>query len=126
MAKHLQQKCTEIALQTEDVIYQEFAYRAVTIAYMKAMVLYIANDMTWEKSIDEFCEWSLDYDLWCKNYFFGEAIMATREESRSKRQYGKAVEGTQHMLSVWMHRGNITLNHETQKYEKTDKYKLKW
>lgn len=150
MAKRLQQKCTEIALQTEDVIYQEFAYRAVTIAYMKAMVLYIANDMTWEKSIDEFCEWSLDYDLWCKNYFFGEAIMAAREASRPKRQYGKgnmlnllsdsfsiaeaeevrkksnkAVEGTQHMLSVWMHRGYITLNRETQKYEKTDKYKLK-
>lgn len=148
MAKRLQQKCTEIALQTEDVIYQEFAYRAVTIAYMKAMVLYIANDMTWEKSIDEFCEWSLDYDLWCKNYFFGEAIQEARNSSRPKRQTNKVnmltllpdtftkndalqmrkqsnldTEGTSRMLRVWAFRGFITINNETQMYEKTDKYR---
>ncbi|MCQ2332218.1 MAG: hypothetical protein MJZ95_03315, partial [Paludibacteraceae bacterium] len=148
MAKRLQQKCTEIALQTEDVIYQEFAYRAVTIAYMKAMVLYIANDMTWDKSIDEFCEWSLDYDLWCKNYFFGEAIQDARNASRPKKQSGRVnmltrlpdtfatadaqqmrkqanldTEGTSRMLRVWVHRGYISFNDETQQYEKTEKYK---
>jgi len=148
MAKRLQQKCTEIALQTEDVIYQEFAYRAVTIAYMKAMVLYIAQDMTWDKTIDEFCEWSLDYDLWCKNYFFGEAIQSAREASKPKikigkgnmlnqlpdtftaddarvirKNLGKEAEKTAHMLAVWTYRGYINYNEETEMFEKTDKYK---
>lgn len=148
MAKRLQQKCTEIALQTEDIIYQEFAYRAVTIAYMKAMVLFIANDMTWDKSIDEFCEWSLDYDLWCKNYFFGDAIQDARNASKPKQSKSKAnmltllpneftksdaqqmrsqanldIEGTSRMLRVWTFRGYISFNNETQMYEKTDKYK---
>jgi len=150
MARRLQQKCTETALQTEDVIYQEFSYRAVTIAYMKAIVLYIANDMTWDKTIGEFCEWSLEYDLWCKNYFFGEAIMAAREASQSKHSYrkcnllnalpdtfsredaqeirktnSKGVEGTNHMLAVWSNRGYIDLDIETKMYVKTDKYKQK-
>jgi len=148
MARRLQKKCTETALQTEDIIYQEFAYRAVTIAYMKAMVLYIANDMTWEKSIEDFCEWSLEYDLWCKNYFFGEAIQTARETSKSKtrigkhnmlnrlpdiftkadaiesrKNAGKETEKTSHMLAVWTHRGYITYNEETDMYEKTAKYK---
>ena len=150
MARRLQQKCNEIAAQTEDVIYQEFAFRAVTIAYMKAMVLYIANDMTWDKSIDEFCEWSLDYDLWCKDYFFGEAIRDANSSSMNqkrtgrvnmltmlpdcfslmdgeeiRRTHGKGIDGTRHMLSVWLHRGYIAFNDETQMYEKTAKYKLK-
>jgi len=150
MAKRLQQKCTEMALQTEDVIYQEFSYRAVTIAYMKAMVLYIAQDMTWDKSIEEFCEWSLEYDLWCKNHFFGDLITEARTLSTAKktsgranmlnrladtfavadaqevrRKQGKDIEGTGHMLSVWLHRGYITYDEETQKYAKTAKYKLK-
>jgi len=150
MAKRLQQKCTEIALQTEDVIYQEFSYRAVTIAYMKAMVLYIANDMTWDKTIDEFCEWSLDYDLWCKNYFFGEDIANARESSQPKKRRGKSnmlkllpdtfsladaqlirknagkdTTATSHMIAVWTHRGYIEYNEETEMYEKTDKYKMK-
>jgi len=137
-----------MALQTEDVIYQEFSYRAVTIAYMKAMVLYIANDMTRDKTIDEFCEWSLDYDLWCKNYFFGEEISSARESSQPKKRRGRSnmlkllpdtfcmadaqlirknagkdTTGTAHMIAVWVHRGYVELNEETEMYEKTVKYK---
>jgi len=150
MARRLQQKCAEIAAQTEDIIYQEFAFRAVTIAYMKAIVLYVAQDMTWDKTIEDFCEWSLDYDLWCKNYFFGELIADARQQTTTKRRYGrgnmlnslpdtftiveaqeirkqgnKSVEGTGHMLAVWTHRGYIEYDEETQQYTKTKKYKFK-
>jgi len=122
----------------------------VTIAYMKAIVLYIAQDMTWDKKIEDFCEWSLDYDLWCKNYFFGEMINTAREASKTKSYVGrgnmlnllpdvfsredaqeirkktnKVVEGTKHMLNVWIYRGYIVYNQETEMYEKTDTYKLK-
>lgn len=149
MARRLQKRCQEIAHQTEDVIYQEFAYRAVTIAYMKGMVLYIANDMTWDKSIEDFCEWSLYYDLWCKNHFFGQEIKEARDASMSrKKRTGrvnmleslpdvfslgdaqevrkraeKSVEGTKQMLNVWVYRGYIAFNEEREMYEKTAKYK---
>lgn len=149
MAKRLQKKCQEIANQTEDIIYQEFAYRAVTIAYMKGIVLYIANDMTWDKTIEEFCEWSLFYDLWCKNYFFGQEIKEARDASKSRKKKtgrvnlleslpdvfsvadaqemrkraDKDVEGTKNMLRVWVHRGYIVFNEEKEMYEKSEKYK---
>ncbi len=149
MARRLQKHCQELAHQTEDVIYQEFAYRAVTIAYMKAMVLYIANDMTWDKSIEDFCEWSLFYDLWCKNHFFGQEIKDARNDSKARnKRHGrvnmleslpdvfsladaqemrkraeKDVDGTKLMLKVWVFRGYITFNDEKQMYEKTPKYK---
>jgi hypothetical protein len=37
-------------------------------------VLYVANGCKWEKSIEDFIRWSLNYDLWCKMEFFGDAI----------------------------------------------------
>ena len=37
----------------------------------KAMVLYLANGEKWEKAIEDFVEWSVKYDLWCKMRFFG-------------------------------------------------------
>lgn len=48
----------------------------------KAMVLYLANGEKWEKAIEDFIEWSVKYDLWCKMRFFGmkweEAIDSDR------------------------------------------------
>jgi hypothetical protein len=44
------------------------------IAWLKACVLYVANGCKWEKSIEGFVRWSLNYDLWCKMQFFGDAI----------------------------------------------------
>ena len=45
--KKLLERCQDIGALTEDDVYKEMSYRAVTIAYMKAMVLYIANGMSW-------------------------------------------------------------------------------
>ena len=41
---------------------------------MKACVLYVANGQKWEKCIDDFIRWSLNYDMWCKMQFFGADI----------------------------------------------------
>jgi len=151
MAERLQRECTEIALQSEDVIYQEFAYRAVAIAYMKAMTLYIANNHTWDKSIEVFCEWSLKYDLWCKNHFFGEEIAAARAASKHRRyryrrgnmlnmlpdaftreQYQEIrrqnnldPDPKNHILSVWKARGYIRYNPDTDMYEKVERYRIR-
>ena len=47
-------------------------------------VLYVANGLKWERSIEDFIRWSLNYDLWCKMQFFGADIekAANSEDAR--------------------------------------------
>ena len=70
----MQEDCAEFARLSQDDIYWNLSHRAIVIAWLKACVLYVANGMKWEKSIEDFVKWSLDYDLWCKMQFFGEDI----------------------------------------------------
>ena len=72
----------ETAQLADNKAYAEFAKRALANGYRKAMVLYLANGEKWEKAIEDFIEWSVKYDLWCKMRFFGmkmeEAIDSDR------------------------------------------------
>ena len=54
--------------------YAEFAKRGLANGFRRAMVLYLANGEKWEKPIEEFIEWSVKYDLWCKMRFFGNQM----------------------------------------------------
>ena len=47
-------------------------------------MLYVANGQKWERTFEDFIRWSLNYDLWCKMQFFGDAIerAANGEDSR--------------------------------------------
>ncbi len=70
----LQRECADFARLSQNETYWNLSHRACVIAWLKACVLYVANGMKWEKSIEEFVRWSLNYDLWCKMQFFGEDI----------------------------------------------------
>lgn len=74
LAKKLQDEVAEIARMSQDQTYWDLSHRAIVIAWLKACVLYVANGQKWEKQIEEFCRWSLHYDLWCKMEFFGADI----------------------------------------------------
>ena len=74
LAKKLQAECAEFARLSQSDVYWNLSHRAVVIAWLKACVLYVANGQKWEKSIDDFIRWSLNYDLWCKMQFFGADI----------------------------------------------------
>ena len=74
LARKLQQECAEFARLSQNETYWNLSHRACVIAWLKACVLYVANGRKWEKSIDDFVRWSLNYDLWCKMQFFGEDI----------------------------------------------------
>ncbi len=150
LAGKLLEKCLEDAALTDDDVLQDMAYRAVTIAYLKAMVLYIAHDMTWSKDIAEFVEWSLQYDLWCKQHFFGDQIANDKAAENVKPQHGpknlldmlpdtftmeqaKEVRnqqgmngGAQHMVSTWIYRGYVERDDLTMLYTKTDYYLKKF
>ena len=146
LAKKLLERCQDIGALTDDDVYKEMSYRAVTIAYMKAMVLYIANGMSWDKSVADFMEWSLMYDLWCKSHFFGQEVMTenekewqlghggrrnmldllpmrfTKKEAEMvRREQGMESNGRM-MLATWVYRGYVVYDEAQEVYVKTDEY----
>ena len=80
LAKKLQEECAEFARLSQDETYWNLSHRAIVIAWLKACVLYVANGNQWEKNIEDFVRWSLQYDLWCKMQFFGEDIERANQE----------------------------------------------
>ncbi len=87
LAKKLNEECKVKAIESQSRTYENFSFRANVIAYLKACVLYVANGCKWEKSIEDFIRWSLEYDLWCKMEFFGDAVtQANRFNGPSNNQ----------------------------------------
>ena len=74
LAKRLNEECAEFSRLSQSRTYENFTFRANVIAYLKACVLFVANDYKWDKTCEDFIRWSLNYDLWCKMQFFGDAI----------------------------------------------------
>ena len=129
LAKKLNQENAEFSQLSQNRTFENFSFRANVIAYLKACVLYVANDYQWDKTIEDFIRWSLRYDLWCKMQFFGAAIeranssaerIGTRgprnllellpdvftieDAARVRRQQGLDTDNTRNMVSQWKKR----------------------
>ncbi len=74
LARTLMEENAEFARLSQNSVFENLSFRANVIAYLKACVLYVANGMKWEKSIEDFVRWSERYDLWCKLKLFGQMI----------------------------------------------------
>ena len=150
LAKKLQQECAEFAQLSQNDVYWNLSHRACVIAWLKACVLYVANGMKWEKSIEEFIRWSLNYDLWCKMQFFGDDIwkaecgedsklgsrgprslltllpdeFTVEDAKRVRRQEGLTNEGKacQNMIRQWVFRKHV-LQITDYSFVKSDKVK---
>ena len=146
LARTLSEECAEFARLSQSRVYENLSFRANVIAYLKACVLYVAHGMKWDRTMEDFVRWSLQYDLWCKMHFFGQAIeladtqlpsvprrgpqnlldllpdVFTREDANRIRQQQGIVQGNlTQMLANWKHRGYIEKQSENQ-YVKTDYY----
>ena len=146
LAKKLVAECAEFARLSQSRVYENLSFRANVIAFLKAMVLYVANGEVWDESIEDFVRWSLQYDMWCKMKFFGEAIEAqeeggmrppvrgpqnlldqlpeifTREEAGLMRQRMGIRSGSlRQMLGNWTHRGYIELYGEEMAMQDIDR-----
>ena len=134
LARKLAEESADFARLSQSRVYENLSFRANVIAYLKAMVLYVAQGEVWDKTTEEFVRWSLKYDLWCKMRFFGEAIeeqeatagttkhkgpqnlldllpeVFTREEAGVLRtRVGVRGGSLTHMLNNWKQRGYIEL-----------------
>ena len=74
LIERLGSEIMEMAQLAYNKLYAEFAKRGLANGFRRAMVLYLANGEKWEKPIEDFIEWSVKYDLWCKMRFFGNQM----------------------------------------------------
>ena len=147
LIERLGSEIMEMAQLAYNKPYAEFAKRGLANGFRRAMVLYLANGEKWEKPIEEFIEWSVKYDLWCKMRFFGnqmqEAIDADNRSiyhasgvsnlllfvhdtfDKAEIQEVCMVHGTKTKLAVllctWKKRGFIVKN-EDGTFSKTAKF----
>ena len=135
LAKRLMEECADFSRLSQSRVYENLSFRANVIAYLKAMVLFVASGGKWDKTVENFIRWSLQYDLWCKMRFFRNDIemaesahyasaskrgpqnlldllpdVFTREEVQLLRQkLGMERGSLKAMLSAWRQRGYIEL-----------------
>ena len=146
LARRLRDENAEFARLSQSRVYENLSFRANVIAYLKAMVLFVAHGGVWDEVMEEFVRWSLQYDMWCKMHFFGEAIEEveygsisakkrgpqnlldllpdtfSREEAQQMRLRQGVKQGTVgQMLSTWKKRDYIELVDENV-YTKTEHY----
>lgn len=151
LIERLGSEIMEMAQLAYNKPYAEFAKRGLANGFRRAMVLYLANGEKWEKPIEDFIEWSVKYDLWCKMRFFGnqmqEAIDADNRavchssglsnlllfvhDTFDKAEIQKVcmVHGTKTKLAIllcnWKKRGFIVKN-DDDTFSKTAKFIAKY
>ena len=132
LAHQMKEENAEFARLSQSRVFENLSFRGNVIAWLKGCLLYVANDYKWDKTIEDFVRWSLQYDLWCKMRFFGDAIeSAEYVEQKTKpgprnllellpdeftlqdavnvrRQQGLPTKDSNHMISVWKNRGYIS------------------
>ena len=124
-----------ISSATQSRTYEQLSFRAAVIAWLKACVLYVAQGNYWDERIEDFCLWSMDYDLWCKMRFFSQAMEEamnseqvaswrksslldelnntfTKKDLQSLRQARGLKPACNSILRVWVHRGLVTRNND--------------
>ena len=134
LAKKLKDENAEFARLSQSRVYENLSFRANVIAYLKAMVLFVAQGGVWDKVTEDFIRWSLKYDLWCKMHFFGDSIeemeyigikkkkrgpqnlldllpdVFTREEAQQMRhRQGITTGNLSQMLATWKSRNYIEM-----------------
>lgn len=73
LIRSIHQEAIDTYRLSGDEAYFDTSHRAVVLAWLRAMVLYIAEGK-WSKEIEEFAMWSFKYDMWVKMTYFGDGI----------------------------------------------------
>lgn len=88
LANKLKEENADFARLSQSRVYENLSFRGNVIAFLKAMVLYVAHGEKWDKTLEDFIRWSEQYDLWCKMKFFGEAIEDAETATSTQRRPG--------------------------------------
>lgn len=123
LIKRIQQEAVDTKNLSGDEAYFDTSHRAVIMAWLRAMVLYIAEGK-WSKEIEDFALWSFRYDMWVKMTFFGDRLHKdmAREKITSHRGPGNRL---QYLPDTFTYDDAQKLL-EKLGCEKTDPYKMLW
>ncbi len=149
LIERMNEEAVDTARLSDDEAYEDTSHRAVVIAWLRAMVLYVAEGR-WSKEIEDFALWSFRYDMWCKMYFFGEQLrkqmegevvsnsrgpgnmldqldteFTTVDAEAVRLKNGKRDHNPYKMLWTWENRGYIKQDPLTGVYRKTEAYLAK-
>ena len=132
LAHETMEENAEFARLSQSRVFENLSFRGNVIAWLKGCLLYVANGYKWDKTIEDFVRWSLQYDMWCKMQFFGDAIenadnvdnkpkrgpknllemlpdeFTLQDAVNVRRQQGLTTKDSNHMISVWKNRGYIS------------------
>ena len=149
LALRLQEELDERADLFESEAYRILSYRAIVIGFLKAMVLYVADGQRWSRTIEEYVEWAVQMDLWCKMRYFGRQLEEQLEKEKMavnaspqnllallpdvftvddyrlmRQQQGRRGDGGS-TLRMWKKRGYVDYDEDTQRWCKTALYSTK-
>ena len=151
LALDIRQENRDAARLYDSEAYRILSYRANVIAWLKGMVLYVAQGYKWSKEIADFVRWTVQYNLWCKMLYFGKQLEKelreeleiqrqsgpqnllellpdefTREQYHQMRQsQGRSGSG-ESTLRTWTTRKYIAYDEASGRYVKTEEYKRRF
>lgn len=143
LADKLAADMASLADLTDDDVLWDCSKRAIVSAWKAGCIMWVLNNQTWTRSMNEMVEWLVYHDLWSKMQLFADLLSQdgdyvseaqrrgpknmldslpdTFNESQLealRTQMGKSKEGTKNQLYKWVHRKFITYNEQTGVYEK--------
>ena len=147
LADHLAADMASLADLTDDDVLWDISKRSIVSAWKAGCLLWVLNNQTWTKSMDELVEWMVYHDLWSKMQIFAD-MLSQEADSVSEAQrrgpknlledlpdsfnesqlealrlsLGKSKEGTKNQLYKWVFRKFITFSNQTGLYSKTQEY----
>ena len=147
VADQLAKEMAVLADVTDSDELFEISHRSIFLAWKKAAVLWLLNDMTYTRSIGEWMVYFCYYDLWSRLQVFNQMISPgdVQTDNAHKRgqvnmleslpnpfseqqlenlriSLGKSKEGTKHQISVWVNRNFVAYSNQTGMYSKTEEY----
>ena len=144
----MKEKATQIArLKAQGAKHMlPFLWRALQMGFWRFQMLHIMEQGEGTTQIENFCSFSVSYDLWCKERFFGDMIAKmyeneptqqqavkktsplallpeefTREDARQARilmGMADTSRGLTNLLAQWTHRGQVIFDEEKKFYRK--------
>ena len=138
---NLAQDMATLADLADDDILWDISKRALHSAWKAGCILWILNNQTWTKSMNELVEWLVYHDIWSKMQLFADMLgknADTISEARKRGprnmldslpdtfseaqlealrlELGKNKEGTKDQLNHWVFRKFITYSAQTGMY----------
>lgn len=149
LIEHLANDIAELGDLTDNDSLWDMGKRSLISAWKAGCIMWALNNQTWTKSMAEAVEWLVFQDLWSKYQVLGDMLKegdtSTADAPKAipanmlddiksdsfcevqldalRQSLGKPTgSATKRQLRVWVHRGLITFNAETELYTKTASY----